>query len=159
MWRLWLKIALATFTPSASNLGIRLTRCDSVTTTMTASPPSRDSVGRRRYSVEIDGQRYTRSRSLYESGRRSHYGSSQRRKESKWSSCSLRRNLPPPCCQKVMGRERLSSNACGMRSREAMGYILCVAICRVRFHITKPTQSSIESARNIQPFIRGESPR
>ena len=36
-----------------------------------------------------------------------------------------------------------------------MGYILCVAICRVRFHITKPTQSSKESARNTQPFIRG----
>ena len=60
------------------------------------------------------------------------------------------------CCQKAMWKGRLSSNACGMKSREAMGSIRCAAICRVRFRIKKPTQSSNESARNTQPFMDGK---
>jgi hypothetical protein len=61
--------------------------------------------------------------------------------------------IAPTLLSKGNGEERLSSNACGTRSREAMGYRLRVAICRVGFHITKPTQSSKESAQNTQPFM------
>lgn len=59
--------------------------------------------------------------------------------------------IAPTLLSRGKGKGRLSSNHFSTRSREAMGYRLCVAICPVRFQIKELTRSSKESARNTLP--------